>query len=125
MIRPLLGRALGLASALALAAAAGLAPLSAPLAAQAAACPSGAPAGRLALVLSGGGAKGLAHIGVLRALDSLGVRPDLVVGTSMGAIVGAMYASGSTGREIDSLTRALPIASKWLDYAVARDSGDK
>lgn len=63
-----------------------------------------------ALVLSGGGAKGLAHIGVLRVLDSLGVRPDLVVGTSMGAIVGAMYASGYSGREIDSLARSLPVA---------------
>ena len=55
---------------------------------------------RTALVLSGGGAKGLAHIGVLRVLDSLGVRPDIVVGSSMGAIVGAMYASGYSGREI-------------------------
>jgi len=45
---------------------------------------------RTALVLSGGGAKGLAHIGLLRALDSLGVRPDVIVGTSMGAIVGAL-----------------------------------
>src|SRR5512134_188554 len=50
--------------------------------------------GPLALVLSGGGAKGLAHLGVLAVLDSLGIRPDLVVGASMGSIVGAMYASG-------------------------------
>ena len=45
------------------------------------------------IVLSGGGAKGIAHIGVLRALDSLGARPDLIVGTSMGAIVGGLYAT--------------------------------
>ena len=56
-----------------------------------------------ALVLSGGGAKGLAHIGVLEALDSAGIRPDLVVGTSMGALIGALYASGLSGGQIDSL----------------------
>src|ERR1041385_696042 len=67
------------------------------------------PPGPLGLVLAGGGAKGFAHIGVLRTLDSLGVRPDLVVGTSIGAIVGALYASGLSGREIDSLTRSLPL----------------
>jgi NTE family protein len=67
-------------------------------------------------VLSGGGAKGLAHIGVLRVLDSLGIRPDLVVGTSMGAMVGGMYASGYTGREIDSLARALPIGGLFRTY---------
>jgi NTE family protein len=49
------------------------------------------------LVLSGGGAKGMAHIGVIRALDSLEIRPDLVVGTSIGALVGALYASGYSG----------------------------
>lgn len=65
---------------------------------------------KTALVLSGGGAKGLAHIGVLHVLDSLGVRPDLIVGTSMGAIVGALYASGYTARQIDSLARSLPIS---------------
>ena len=69
-----------------------------------------------ALVLSGGGAKGLAHIGVLRALDSLGVRPDLIVGSSMGAVIGAMYASGYTGREIDSLAHELPVASLFRNY---------
>jgi predicted acylesterase/phospholipase RssA len=74
------------------------------------------PRGRTALVLSGGGAKGLAHIGVLRVLDSLGIRPDIVVGSSMGAIIGAMYASGYTGREIDSLSRTLSIANLFRTY---------
>src|SRR3990172_7865350 len=69
-----------------------------------------APA-RTALVLAGGGAKGFAHIGVLAVLDSLGVKPDLIVGTSSGAIIGALYASGYSGAQIDSLTRALPIES--------------
>jgi predicted acylesterase/phospholipase RssA len=71
---------------------------------------------RTALVLSGGGAKGVAHIGVLRVLDSLGIRPDLVVGTSMGALVGALYASGYTGRELDSLARAIPLADLFRTY---------
>ena len=66
-------------------------------------------AGPVALVLSGGGAKGMAHIGVIRALDSLGIRPDLVVGTSIGALIGALYASGYSGREIDSLGKVLPL----------------
>lgn len=62
---------------------------------------SAATAGpRWALVLSGGAARGLAEIGALRVLDQEGVRPDLVVGTSMGAIVGALYASGLTADEI-------------------------
>jgi NTE family protein len=71
---------------------------------------------RTALVLSGGGAKGLAHIGVLRVLDSLGVRPDIVVGSSMGAIVGGMYASGYSGREIDSLARSFSISDLFRTY---------
>jgi NTE family protein len=80
---------------------------------------TGAPAcrpPRTALVLSGGGAKGIAHIGVLRTLDSLGIRPDLVVGTSMGAVVGALYASGYTGRELDSLARELPLSDLFRTY---------
>ena len=71
---------------------------------------------RTALVLSGGGAKGLAHIGVLAALDSLGIRPDLVVGSSMGAAIGALYASGYGGRELDSLARAVPLSRLFRSY---------
>lgn len=81
-----------------------------PLAAQA------CDARPLALVLSGGGAKGLAHVGVLRVLDSLGIKPDLIVGTSMGAIIGAMYASDYTGRQIDSLTRSLKLSDLFRRY---------
>jgi NTE family protein len=61
---------------------------------------------RVGLVLSGGGAKGLAHVGVLKTLDSLGVRVDYVAGTSMGAVVGGLYASGYTGKQIDSIISA-------------------
>lgn len=60
---------------------------------------------KVGLVLSGGGAKGLAHIGALKVIDSLGVNVDYVAGTSMGAIIGALYASGYTGKQIDSIFR--------------------
>lgn len=55
---------------------------------------------KVALVLSGGGAKGLAHIPTLQALDSLGIVPDLIVGNSMGSIVGGLYAMGYSGDDI-------------------------
>lgn len=58
---------------------------------------------KVGLVLSGGGAKGLAHIGVLKVIDSLGIRVDYVAGTSMGAIIGSLYASGYSGKQIDSI----------------------
>lgn len=54
----------------------------------------------LALVLGSGGPRGFAHIGVLAALEQLGVRPDLIVGTSMGSLIGALYASGMPVSEI-------------------------
>lgn len=49
---------------------------------------------KIGLVLSGGGAKGFAHIGVLKALEENGIKPDIVVGTSMGSTMGGLYASG-------------------------------
>jgi len=67
----------------------------------------------LALVLSGGGAKGLAHIGVLRVLDSLGIKPDLVVGTSMGSIIGAMYASGYTADQIETQAQSMRLSQMF------------
>lgn len=62
---------------------------------------------KIGLVLSGGGAKGLAHIGALKVIDSLGIKIDYVAGTSMGAIVGSLYASGYSGRQLDSIFRTL------------------
>jgi len=58
---------------------------------------------KVGLVLSGGGAKGLAHIGVLKTLDSLGVRVDYIAGTSTGAVIGGLYASGYSGKQLDSI----------------------
>lgn len=64
---------------------------------------------KIGLVLSGGGAKGLAHIGVLKVIDSLGIKIDYIGGTSMGAIVGGLYASGYTGKQLDSIFKSLNI----------------
>lgn len=61
------------------------------------------PHPKIGLSLSGGGAKGFAHVGVLKVLDSLGVKVDYIAGTSMGAIVGGMYASGYTAKDIEKL----------------------
>ncbi len=58
---------------------------------------------RVGLILSGGGARGFAHIGVLRVLERYGIEPRLVAGTSMGAIIGALYASGRSAEEIREL----------------------
>ena len=58
---------------------------------------------RIGLSLSGGGAKGFAHVGVLKVLDSLGVKVDYISGTSMGAIVGGLYASGYTASDIEKI----------------------
>ncbi|PXX31470.1 patatin-like phospholipase family protein [Arenibacter sp. ARW7G5Y1] len=58
---------------------------------------------KVGLVLSGGGAKGLAHIGALKVIEEAGVKIDYITGTSMGAIVGALYASGYSAKELDSI----------------------
>ena len=64
----------------------------------------------LALVLGGGGAKGAAHVGVLKVLEEAGVRPDIIVGTSIGAIVGGLYSIGYNAEQLDSLFRS----RRWL-----------
>jgi NTE family protein len=61
----------------------------------------------VALVLSGGGAKGIAHIGVIKYVESLGIPVDLVVGTSMGGLIGGLYSLGYTTEQMDSLVRRI------------------
>jgi NTE family protein len=65
----------------------------------------------VALVLSGGGARGLSHIGVLEILDSAKVPIDLVVGTSMGSVVGGLYAAGYTPKELEKIATE----TNWTD----------
>lgn len=62
---------------------------------------------KIGLTLSGGGAKGLAHIGILEAIDSAGLKVDYLTGTSMGSIIGALYAAGYSGKEIEKIARTL------------------
>lgn len=61
----------------------------------------------IALALGGGAAKGFAHIGVIKALEAQGIVPDIIVGTSAGSVVGAMYASGKNGFELQQLAISL------------------
>lgn len=65
------------------------------------------PGARVGLVLSGGGARGLAHVGVIRVLEEQGIKPVIVTGTSMGSIIGALYSSGRPAGEIDHVARSV------------------
>lgn len=57
----------------------------------------------VALVLGGGGAKGFAHVGVIKALEEQGITPTLIVGTSVGSLVGSLYASGYAPTQLEQL----------------------
>lgn len=70
---------------------------------------------RVGLVLSGGGARGMAHIGVLKVLEELRVPVDAIAGTSMGAVVGGLYASGFTAREIETILRSVDWGDAFQD----------
>lgn len=70
---------------------------------------------RLGLVLSGGGARGVGHIGVLQRLDETGYPVDYVVGTSSGALMGTLYACGFSGQEIQSLFERVDFSRAFLD----------
>ena len=63
-----------------------------------------------ALILGGGGARGIAHLGVIQVLEDLGMRPSLIVGTSMGSVVGALYAAGWSTTDLE----ALALGQDWL-----------
>jgi NTE family protein len=97
-------------------------------AAVAAAAPSApgrdpAPRLRVGLVLSGGGARGMAHAGVLKVLDELHVHVDAIAGTSMGAVVGGLYASGLSGREIEQLLASVDWQDAFRDRPPRADLG--
>jgi NTE family protein len=62
---------------------------------------------KIGVTLSGGGAKGFAHIGILQAIDSAGLKVDYITGTSMGSVVGGLYASGYSGNRIEAIARDL------------------
>jgi len=76
---------------------------------------------RICLVLSGGGARGMAHIGVLKVLDELKIPIDCIAGTSMGAVVGGLYASGMSVQDIDSTMRSLDWQEAFRDAPPRRD----
>src|SRR6202167_5478677 len=70
---------------------------------------------RVGLVLSGGGARGASHIGVLKMLDQLHVPIDVIAGTSMGAVVGGLYASGLSGEQIERAMASLDWQAAFRD----------
>jgi NTE family protein len=78
---------------------------------------------RICLVLSGGGARGIAHIGVLKVLEELKVPIDCIAGTSMGAVVGGLYASGMTAAQIDAAIRSVNWQDAFRDAPPRRDLG--
>jgi len=65
-----------------------------------------------ALVLMGGGARGLAHVGVLRVLERKGLLPDVIAGTSMGGLVGGFYAAGFSGEKLTGMLGGLPFEER-------------
>lgn len=71
---------------------------------------------KIGLVLSGGGAKGFAHVGVLKVLEAAGIKIDFIGGTSMGAVIGGLYASGYNATQIDSIVRVTNFDNLLIDY---------
>ncbi len=74
------------------------------------------PRKKIGLVLSGGGAKGFAHIGVLKVIEKAGVKIDYITGTSMGAVIGGLYASGYNATQIDSIFKTTNFDELVNDY---------
>jgi NTE family protein len=66
---------------------------------------------RIGLALGGGAARGFAHVGVIQVLEEAGVRPDLVVGTSAGSLVAALYASGRNGQQLQQVAESMEEAA--------------
>ncbi|MFZ9812422.1 MAG: patatin-like phospholipase family protein, partial [Burkholderiaceae bacterium] len=80
------------------------------------------PPPKLALALGGGGARGFAHIGVIKALESQGISVDIVTGTSAGAVVGALYAGGLSGFQLQRIAMETK-ESQVIDFDVLSRGG--
>jgi NTE family protein len=80
---------------------------------------------RIGLALGGGAARGFAHIGVIKALEAQGIVPDIVVGTSAGSVVGAMYAAGNNGFKLNRMALEMDEAalSDWAIPLFGKSSG--
>jgi NTE family protein len=80
---------------------------------------------KIALVLGGGAARGFAHVGVIKALEAQGIFPDIVVGTSAGSLVGALYAAGNNGFALQKLAMEMDEAaiSDWAVPLFSESSG--
>lgn len=79
--------------------------------------PLSAQRGKVALVLGGGGAKGAAEVGIMKVLEEEGIPVDIVVGTSIGALIGGLYAYGYDAHQLDSIMRA----PNWMNLLTDRD----
>ena len=94
-------------------------------AARAAEAPGSAPEPlirpRICVVLSGGGSRGIAHVGVLKVLEDLKIPLDCIAGTSMGAVVGGLYASGMSAHDIETTIRSLDWQEAFRDAPPRRD----
>jgi NTE family protein len=135
LFRPVLAAAAAVAAlSLAACGSAPLAPHSAPTPAalpaaqpQAAAQPAPLPPKKIkiGLALGGGAARGFAHIGVIKALEAQGIYPDIVVGTSAGSVVGAMYAAGNSGFQLQKMAFDMDEAaiSDWAMPLFGKGSG--
>ncbi len=88
-----------------------------------AACTRGPRRDRIGIALGGGGARGLAHILMLEALDELGIKPYRIAGTSIGAIIGVLYAAGKSARDLRNLLDQLTVSEgeSWLDTLSAKN----
>jgi predicted acylesterase/phospholipase RssA len=71
----------------------------------------------IGLVLAGGGAKGVAHVGVIKVLEEAGVEVDVIAGTSMGAIVGGLYAMGKSSKELEEIVHSIDWENLFVDDA--------
>jgi NTE family protein len=78
---------------------------------------------RICVVLSGGGARGIAHIGVLKVLEDMKIPIDCIAGTSMGAVVGGLYASGMSAHDIEKTMRSVDWQEAFHDSPPRRDLG--